>query len=105
MKKQTEGSELFSYVLICLFIIGATLFFIWWNSPVENTLPEVYGVMQNHYYAKIVLERCYWYNGNSPMGGDTCYDCTKPYGTVNSGSCWHLSSGTTSDYNANEGAS
>lgn len=45
MKKQTEGNELFSYVLICLCIIGATLFFIWWNSPVENTLPEVYGVM------------------------------------------------------------
>ena len=40
----TRGDAV-SYILICIALIGATLFYIWWNTPVENTLPEVYGVM------------------------------------------------------------
>ena len=34
-----------SYIFICVVLIAATIFYIWWNTPVQNTLPEVYGVM------------------------------------------------------------
>jgi hypothetical protein len=47
MKKTSDKpqNEFLGYAIICLILLGCTLFYIWWNSPMENTLPEVYGVM------------------------------------------------------------
>ena len=42
--KHTQ-SDVVSYIIICVVLIGATIFYIWWNTPIKNTLPEVYGVM------------------------------------------------------------
>ena len=44
-KSNHISKDIVSYIVICVVLIAATIFYIWWNTPVKNTLPEVYGVM------------------------------------------------------------